>query len=121
MSHSTTKPAGPDPRRLAGEPDRLAAAAPGRAERAPQVGPLPVPGAAVPAGPPGRDGQAHLAHEVDQLAQFGRGQLGEVAAAQPLGGRGHPVDGRGVGQRIVVAARAAAPVSVTCIPAGQPS
>jgi hypothetical protein len=52
-----------------------------------------------------RGGQRHLAHERYQLAEFGRGQLGEVAAAEPLGGRRDPVHGRPLDQRLVAVRR----------------
>jgi hypothetical protein len=91
----------PDPGGPAGEPDRLAAAAPRLAQRRAQVEPLPLAGAPVPAGAPDRHGQRHLAHERDKLPQLGRGQLDEIAAAQPLGGRGRPVQGRRSGRRVI--------------------
>ena len=101
MSHSTTRRRGRTRARPARQPDRLAAAAPGQPQRPAQIRPLAVAGRPVPAGPAGRDGQGHLAHERDQLAQFGRGQLGEVTAAQPLGGRGDVAEGGRLGQRLV--------------------
>ena len=111
MSHSTTRRRGRTRRRPAREPDRLAAAAPRQPQRPAQIRPLAVAGRPVPAGAAGRDGQGHLAHERDQLPQFGRGQLGEVTAAQPLGGRGDPAHGRRLGQRLVgvVGGRAGSP------------